>query len=263
MNNDITDFETYNRRMSRSCMDKLFWVDKISFTPGDVIIDFGCADGTLIKEADHWFEGAILIGYDIDPTMIEKIEFKSTRNTIHFTSDWVEVLKLLVAHQTNATVILSSLIHEVYHYGTPQDINLFWERVFGDKLFNTVVIRDMIPSFSINRPSAMQDVANVMKNESNMGVLNDFEKHWGSIRDNKALIHYLLKYKYVTPNWQREVQENYLPLHMEDLFALIPKWMEIIYCNHYVLPYLYRQVKKDFGIQIRDNTHLQMILEMT
>jgi hypothetical protein len=69
------------------------------------------------------------------------------------------------------------------------------------------------------------------------------------------------KYQYIEPNWKREVKENYFPIYYENLLRLIPAKYETIYSNHYVLPYFYRHIKHEFGITIKDNTHLQLILE--
>lgn len=46
--NQISDINTYTSRMSKSCDDKLFFMNKISGVKN--IVDFGCADGTLIRE---------------------------------------------------------------------------------------------------------------------------------------------------------------------------------------------------------------------
>jgi hypothetical protein len=77
------------------------------------------------------------------------------------------------------------------------------------------------------------------------------------------LVHFLLKYKYVQPNWSREVKENYFPFYREELLAKIPNEYEIIYHEHYVLPYLKNQIMKDFRIDLKDATHLKMILQRT
>jgi hypothetical protein len=70
-----------------------------------------------------------------------------------------------------------------------------------------------------------------------------------------------LKYKYVEPNWAREVKENYMPLYREDLLALLDTdKYEIVYHEHYVLPYIKECVDKDLGIELKDNTHLKLIL---
>jgi hypothetical protein len=91
--------------------------------------------------------------------------------------------------------------------------------------------------------------------------LQDFENIWGSIEDNRSLTHFLLKYKYETPNWEREVKENYLPLYREDLLAMIPVGYDVIYHEHFVLPYIKRTVKQEVGIEMKDPTHLKLILE--
>ena len=157
-------------------------------------------------------------------------------------------------------MILSSVIHEVYHYSTPYEILDFWNSIENIG-FKNIVIRDMIPSKTIERPSDVNSVASIYKKDAILKLLQDFEKHHGSINSNKNLIHFLMKYRYKTPNWEREVKENYFPIFYEDLLTLIPDNYEIIYSNQYVLPYTYRNVCKDFGIKIKDNTHLQMILE--
>lgn len=46
--NQISDINIYMSRMAKSCEDKLFFMNKISKVKN--IVDFGCADGTLIRE---------------------------------------------------------------------------------------------------------------------------------------------------------------------------------------------------------------------
>lgn len=70
-----------------------------------------------------------------------------------------------------------------------------------------------------------------------------------------------MKYRY-TENWIREVKENYFPICTEDLLKMIPTdKYEVVYFSHYVLPFTYQRVKNDFGIKIKDNTHLQLLLK--
>ena len=82
----------------------------------------------------------------------------------------------------------------------------------------------------------------------------------GSIGINKNLIHYLLKYRY-TENWDRELNENYLPISKEKLLSLIPKNYEVIFYEHYALPFLKEKVREDFGIILKDKTHIKLILK--
>jgi hypothetical protein len=76
------------------------------------------------------------------------------------------------------------------------------------------------------------------------------------------LIHYLLKYRY-TENWDREVRENYLPLTKETLISKIPSHYEIVYQEHYTLPYIKHQVQKDCDIVLNDCTHFKILLKST
>ena len=57
------------------------------------------------------------------------------------------------------------------------------------------------------------------------------------------------------------MKENYIPLYWEDLLAMLPKDYAILYQEHYPLPFLKRQLRSDFGIELKDPTHLKLILE--
>jgi len=254
----IADLETYTARMGKGIMDKLFFVDKIE---PDVIVDFGAADGTLIQNLEPWFPNAHFIGYDIDEAMIKAAKAKHTRHT--FLSKWSYVLDAIRIYQTSGrkiALVLSSIVHEVYHYQEPHEVDQFWKDVFESN-FDYIVLRDMIPARSMDRPSDMNDVVKVYRKFADKSQLRDFQNVWGSIEGNRNLIHFLLKYKYETPNWNREVKENYLPFYREDLLAMLPFNYDVMYHEHYVLPYIKRTVRDDLGIELKDPTHLKIILE--
>ena len=59
------------------------------------------------------------------------------------------------------------------------------------------------------------------------------------------------------------MKENYFPLYREDLLAMIPREYSVTYHEHYVLPYIRRMVKKELGVELKDPTHLKLILEKT
>lgn len=254
--NGISNYGVYNEGMKKSLLDKIFFIDKIE---ARVIVDYGCADGTLIHFLSGLFPEFKYIGFDIDPEMTKQAQKKFVDNTSFsaplFTSDWGDVL----AHTKNETsaVILSSVIHEVYAYGTRKDVDNVWDRVFsGD--FDHIVIRDMIPSISMDKKSDINDIRNILRH-GDAGQVKDFEQVWGSIEQNKNMIPFLLKYRY-TDNWVREVRENYFPLTREELLSSIPDEYYIEFHEHFTLPYLRKTVKRDFSIDIKDNTHLKLIL---
>jgi len=256
--NKIKDYDSYNSRMNKSMLDKVFFLDKVE---SNFFVDFGCADGTLLKFiANHVDSDINSLGYDSDETMIKMAENGITQPNLSFCNKWSHVLGIIDNPELMSTLILSSVIHEVYHYSTPQQIDDFWRKVFCGK-FDYIVLRDMIPSRTISRPSDINDVAKVYKKFLCKQELMDFETTWGTIDNNKNLVHFLLKYKYLQPNWPREVKENYMPLYREDLLALLDTFnYEIIYHEHYVLPYIKQCVRADLGIELKDSTHLKLIL---
>jgi SAM-dependent methyltransferase len=259
---DITDVEQYNLRMSKSAMDKAFFIDKIE---AGLIVDYGCADGALFQLIGNFMpDGVQLIGYDIDPKMIHIAREKSKHNqNITFCSDWQNICKQCIEpHKlkkgAKTAIVLNSVVHEIYDYLTVNQIDAFWETVFQ---FDYVVLRDMIPSEKIDRPADINDVRKVLRRFYQTKELNDFQSRWGSIENNKNLVHFLLKYKYVIPNWEREVKENYFPLYREKLLYMFPDCFDVIYHEHFCLPYIKEQIREDMHIELKDNTHLKIIFK--
>lgn len=245
----IANYGVYNGRMELSMIDKLFFADKIE---PDLVVDFGCADGSLLRHLKALKPDLKVVGYDTDPTMA------GTTTSFPIHSDWAYV-RAAIEDSKHPATILSSVIHEVCHYGSRRDIDDFWKKVF-ESGFEFIVLRDMIPSRSIDRPANINDVKKIYHKFLRSKVLTDFEGIWGSIESNRQLIHFLLKYRYLVPNWDREVRENYLPITREDLLAKIPNEYDVIFHEHYVLPYIWQTVKNETGIEIKDPTHMKLIL---
>ncbi len=241
----IADYKTYNGRMEMSLIDKLFFVDKIDT---DLVVDFGCADGALLKQLKILRPDLHTIGYDNDSEMVK------------FSSDMVPITaQFHLKSHVSSTIVLSSVIHEIFHYCSRTDITEFWSKIF-DSGFKYIVIRDMLPSRGIDRVSNINDVKKVYHKFLGSKALSDFERVWGSVESNRQLIHFLLKYRYTEPNWDREVRENYIPLTREELLSKIPMGYDAIFHEHYVLPFIWSTVKKDVGIELKDPTHLKLIL---
>jgi SAM-dependent methyltransferase len=241
--------------MNKSMLDKAFFLDKIDVT---TFVDFGCGDGSLLNFIDTHIEGVNLVGYDNDSSMVEMAAKNNPKISMYH--EWQNISQV-VKRDPNSALILSSVIHEVYNYSSPKQIEEFWNNVFLTP-FKYIIIRDMVPSRHIARPADINDVAKVYKKFLYSQALTDFESIWGSIEDNKNLIHFLLKYKYIEPNWDREVRENYMPIYREDLLALLDiDNYNVMYHEHFVLPYIKQIVLDDFNIDIKDSTHLKLILK--
>lgn len=257
---DIQDYNTYNEKMDRSIMDKLFFVDKVN--DPDLIVDFGCATGSLLNHLSKWFPDTKLIGYDKDKEMIDRLWDKHGNDQTDGTWKWEQIERVVDETDGPSVLVLSSVIHEVYHYSDVDQIDTFWDRVWNSG-FDYIVIRDMIPSKTIDRRPSMNDVRKVYSNFGGTKELEDFVNEWGSIEtSHKQLVHFLLKYRYTQPNWSREVRENYFPFYVEDLMMDIPDRYSILFNHHFALPYLKQQIRKDFGIELEDPTHFKLILEL-
>ncbi|MDE6284911.1 MAG: class I SAM-dependent methyltransferase, partial [Bacilli bacterium] len=232
-----------------------------------LFVDFGCANGELIKFLSSLFPDNLYIGYDISQEMIDLAkENNSEHLNTFFTSKWEEVVNMMKDMDCKSCLILSSVIHEVYSYGDKSSIKIFWDRVFNSG-FDYIAMRDMIyEEYYVSECSMRtEDITKIRKNKKYNEHLLKFEEVYGKLSNSnlKQIIHYLFKYSY-DENWEREVKENYLPLSDEDLTKILmynaDNYKEIYY-ETYTLPFLRRKIKEDFDINISYDTHVKFILE--
>ena len=256
----ISNLQSYIEGMKYSMKDKLFFTDIFDF---DVIVDFGCADGTFLEELSKIKPNVKLIGYDLDDEMLSKAQSRLGKKAL-VTNNWYDAVKYTSSFR-NPLLNLSSVIHEVYSYSRPNVISQFWNsQVFGGD-FKHITIRDMIPSIEIEKQeiSHFKDDVRKVRSKTDRFYLDSFEKKWGTISNNyRTFVHYLMKYRY-TENWDREVNENYLPVSLETVKSKIPGDYKIIYEEDFLLQFLKDQVKKDFNVELTHSTHTKMILKNT
>lgn len=257
--NAIMDYSHYNKEMRKGLEDKLFFMDKIKF---DNLLDYGCADGALIKEMNEYYPDKKYIGYDFDPKMIKLSQSKNISGAKFF-DDLESANNELVAGDTKSIVLCSSLIHEVYSYGNIEQINAFWHNIYHSGNYDYVVIRDMAfdKAFVSKEELSSIDDLNSVHEHGDPNQIKEFEHIWGSLSVKSNLIHFLMKYRY-TVNWDREVRENYFPITIDDHFLMIPDNAEIVYFEHYLLPFLKETVSNDFGITLTEKTHVKIIVKL-
>lgn len=254
----------YNKEMQKGMEDKLFFLDRLPKNDNYVFIDFGCADGTMINALASIFDSEkpsnkTYIGYDISETMIDiaKTNYHGPTNAdVIFTTNWADVEKKFNPYR-KTVLILSSVIHEVYSYANGEnDITTFWNRVLNTG-FDYIIIRDMCPSEDIDRKSVSW-IETRIRQTANRDMLKDFENEWGSISNNRNLVHFLLKYRWKV-NWNREVHENYFPISTNLLVQMFNDGFNIDYFERFRLPWWEQCWKKDFDIKINDYTHVKAI----
>ena len=266
---NINNYSAYLHGMQMSLQDKLFWTDIIPRNSIDMVIDFGCADGTLLnaidKEQRKLFDNKMidkmwnLVGIDNNYEMLEKVKQK---NLSIFTASSFEEAKPFIENST-ALLNLSSVIHEVYSYCSAEEIVHFWDTVFNSG-FKYIAIRDMMISKTVQRKNGYYPYGNSIDDvqlANYCEVRNLGNKDFVEL-DVKNQLEFLLKYRYIE-NWDREVREFYFPIYFEQLLNQIAEngKYHIEYINHYTLPFIKETVKEDFGIDLIDNTHCKLILK--
>jgi 16S rRNA C1402 N4-methylase RsmH len=253
----IIDLSGYNQKMRKSFLEKTFFLTKI---PATVYLDYGCADGSMIEFMTKLFPEFHYFGYDNDPKMIEMAKNLKVPNAV-FSANFDELVTAMKKIDGIRAVICSSLIHEVYAYQVGGSVVQFWNRINNN--FNYVCIRDM----AMTREAEGYDVSShdiwalanyYLKEKDDVYILNDFQKKYGEITKLKQMTHFLLKYRYKN-NWERELNENYFPLPVEEL---LKQFATVEYKNHYLLPFLKEKVKQDFGIELKEPTHIQLIAKL-
>lgn len=170
----INDYEVYSSRMEKSLEDKLFFEDLVEGV--DTLIDFGCADGKLLGQVHTDFPDWNLYGIDADPTMLEAAK-GNCRAAEYICADGLPADQLRNI-APSAVINLSSVIHEIYSYSTPEKIGNFWNDLFGCG-FKYISIRDLALSKSAFRSSDPNDCVPVI-----FGVplkqQRDFQKFGGA-----------------------------------------------------------------------------------
>ena len=271
---------SYNENMAKSLEDKLYFLDKLNIDSNKsyLFVDFGCADGTLINALYEILSSkginAYYIGYDISDMMIDLSKTKSQipYDCGFFTTSWDEVnVKVKYSNNMESVLILSSVIHEVYSYAKPasNDISVFWRRVKNTG-FKYICVRDMMCSNDINRTPG-EEICKAIKERCFLGsdmnkLKRSFEDRWCEDKNIfynlKWVIHFLLKYRW-SINWNREVNEDYFPIYINEFLEKFNKKYNIIYFKRFRVPFLEKCWKEDFDISIKDYTHIKAMFELS
>ena len=249
----IENYDMYLEGMKKSIRDKLFFEGLVSNV--DTFVDFGCADGEMLRYINKDFPEWKLFGIDMDEKMLEsaslncdKAEYVCSKN-----------IPYLPINVNKSIINLSSVIHEIYAYSSKQDIKIFWEELFQHE-FEYISIRDLMISSSAYRKSDINDML-LVSSKADKKQLSDFTSIYGDLGKQNNLLHFLMKYRYLE-NWDREVEENYFPITVEEMLSFVPTdKYRIVYFNHYILPFNRDKIMEDYNFEIKDNTHVKILLQ--
>ena len=228
------------------------------------IFDYGCGNGgTLLRLSEILSEHNNInyIGYDIDKETIQnKIPTANNHITFYDDLERAKTLYNVLKGKGKTLLIISSFLHELYHYQSIEQQELFWKHII-EMNFDYIAVRDFcIPECFFHEKSnhsLLEAVKKTYQNEffgethplSNQKILDVWEhgfnpvsgskakdlkegfKGWGAIDQKASLTHFLasynkIYYKSEDENLQllglRELKENYFPFSFENLLSRIP-----------------------------------------
>jgi hypothetical protein len=249
----ISDYSHYTSLMRNGFYDKLFFIDKL-FYPWNTLLDYGSADGFTTKMLGKIFPDKQIMGYEPDTRLRElALNHGERMMNVGFRDD---------LNYSADVLYLSSVIHEIYSYENEDEVKRFWQYVFSGQTRRYIVIRDMFRTSNLHSTKHERNaVRKYMYNNNIIGELEVFEEMYGSIEDGNNLVHLLLKLPYhSSPNWKRELYENYVPIHLSDILIMSELKYETVYQERYILPYLRHWWRKELDLDITYPTHGKLIL---
>lgn len=254
------NLDIYTSEMAKSVWDKAFFMDKI---PGaKCIIDFGCADGAMIRYLSSLYPDITFIGYDINKKLIDM-----ARATPRFNANLMyccgayssidNLIELVTARFKSAEICInfSSVLHEVY--SSTGGIEVI-QHLIDALMPRYITIRDMYcdeylpfttPSFG------------VVWGPLPFSACADFVDHFGNVNTWRDMTHLLMKLQWINNGWEDELKENYYSWTIDQFIDDIGgKYITSFDCR-YQLPYLGEKWKKEYGWYNPDiHTHAQFIL---
>lgn len=249
----IKNIEKYNSGMAKSIKDKLWFTQFLEQSQFNnaIIVDYGCGNGTLIRELEHIFPCRFsYYGVDNNEEMLKLAYNNRTKSGIGVFTEYCKNVPQIITDRPKI-LILSSVLHEILSYGN-------WNSLEEIRSFQPdyIFIRDMYVDESIYRRPSKKDLNKISKHPQ----FTEYFKYHQDFDDQLQILDFLLKYRYIE-NWDREVKEDYTSLRHYDIINDLFRNYNIIYKKQYILPFLKNKVMEDFGINLVDNTHINLILK--
>jgi len=238
----------YNNSIRKSMMDKLFFIDKIN---SDILIDFGCADGSMIKMMNEIFPEYKYFGYDQNKEMIALAkENNANSNNVEFYSNWNGLMHILDNTEGIKTLVMSSVLHEI------ENKSEFFDFVKLYK-FNYLVIRDM--HLNYDRSISKNQIGSLLSL-----IPREIKNYYGNkIFEMRYLIQSIFK-SYYTHNLEYELKEDYFSFTGVCMSELTDKYKLILMHKElFLLPYWRNKIIEDFNVDLNFlTTHIKLIYKI-
>ena len=257
MSND-RNHEVYTESMAHSIWDKAFFMDKIG--DADTVIDFGCADGSMIHMLRGLFPKKKFYGYDNDPQMISLAKMKYGYEGWWQECELDEMIdNVLKSGAKSICLNFSSVLHEVFSVsGGIAAIRSILTYLPVDY----ISIRDMYYHVDEDYPIFVSLPSEFILQFDQNKVM-EFVMRYGQLNNWKNIVHFLMKYQWINNGWEEELNENYFSWTKREFLGCIRTcWRgDVVFEAHYQLPHLCYRWFRDYGIWIPDiHTHAQFVL---
>lgn len=256
----MNDLNGYVKKMENTINQKMFFLDELNVNEYDLIVDFGCGSGELLRRTfDSGYKNQA-IGFDSNLEMLELAKRNTLNYPIQYEHD-ISVLTKSVEKAKKSLIIFSSVLHEITGRSL-LSVTEFMSR------FDTIVIRDMYFNEDIHLGQKFEDfkvgadTISSIYDKVSRSMIKDFELRYGSLTsDIKNFYHFLLKHTYVE-NWETEVEEYYFSLSLPDLnYKLKQKGFVISHFRSYGIDYIKNMVLDKFNYNMKANTHVNIIFK--
>jgi len=258
------NLDIYTTEMSKSIWDKAFFMDKI---PGvKCIIDFGCANGAMIRYLSSLFPDIMFIGYDINHELIDRARLDPpfNANKIYFTDVQMVIDYIRQCEYTSKEICLnfSSVLHEVFSStGGKENIKYLVDELEP----RYITIRDMYCDdpieFNCHGSNPIDILKIIDKTKTQLRYAEEFKDRFGVISNWRDMTHLLMKLQWVDNGWEDEMEENYFSWKLENILKLTGYMYSPIFECRYQLPYLSERWRKEYNWYNPDvHTHAQFIL---
>ena len=272
--NEIKNYDVYNQRMSKTLYDKCWWIDKIDDNI-DVIIDYGCGDGSLFKMINrirpNKFE---YIGIDNDDNMLRIAKQNIPCGTFYKSIDELSRYFSYPANlcSDNIVFVMNSVMHEVFTYLNKKEQCELFTTICQKLNPKYIAIRDMYinedDDLHICFLPYLQDIDDNIKNSKYTEIYKSYadsksaDHHARLFRIIDHYTEFFLKYTY-EENWEREKNEVYLWDWMKTLDKYFYEKYTVEFENKFYIPFICQRIQNDFDLNWYVNTHKKVLYKLS
>lgn len=250
----MRDFTVYYKAMSQNIYEKIdFVLEELKTSDYKKVIDFGCADGQILRELAEHFPQIQFIGYDINNEII-KLNIKNNPfENINYVSQ-----NITDYYDNTTLVIFSSVLHEIFSFLPQDEIKYILDETAKVK---AVAIRDMY-FLKYSGYDNTEKSKSFYLNNINDIMFQDFIKQNAINKNNinpNYVAEFLMKKRYIT-NWKEELLEYYFatPYSIIEKKYINANFI-LIFKKLYMNEYLSKEIPnlKDFT----KTTHMKLIFK--